>query len=262
MTPARLLTTALLLALVSAQGWTQYVAYQYRYQAALGTPVWTLRAGRQVHPLYAPWQGLVWQWQWWSRTPFYMGAAGLSLILLACALSRGKRQTQPPAMEGHGSTVWATPKVIKQAKLYGRSGIVLARAGGWLRRLVGRDVLRFDGEENVLVVGPERSGKGLLYKSTLLDRRQGHALTVDIRGDTFKDTAGYAATFSRVLSLALTQPGSVRFSLPAAIRKGTHYEFRDAASIAEYHVDPGGGKEDHDHWESTSKAFLTMALLY
>ena len=206
MTPARLLTTALLLALVSAQGWTQYVAYQYRYQAALGTPVWTLRAGRQVHPLYAPWQGLVWQWQWWSRTPFYMGAAGLSLILLACALSRGKRQTQPPAMEGHGSTVWATPKVIKQAKLYGRSGIVLARAGGWLRRLVGRDVLRFDGEENVLVVGPERSGKGLLYKRTLLDRRQGHALTVDIRGDTFKDTAGYAATFSRVLSLALTQP--------------------------------------------------------
>ena len=102
-------------------------------------------------------------------------------------------------------------------------------------------------------------------KSTLLDRTKGHALTVDVRGDTFKDTAGYSATFSRGLYLALTQPGSVRFSLPAAIRKGSSHEFFDAASIAEYHVDPGGGQEargDARHWEATSKAFLTMALLY
>lgn len=137
-----------------------------------------------------------------------------------------------------------------------RGGVVLGR--------YGRHILRFDGKENVLVVGPERSGKGTgIFIPTLLDMG-GHVLVVDVRGQTYTATAGYqAAQGHRVLRLGLTQPGSTRFSLPQAIRKGQPQEFFDAATVAEMHVDPGGNLGGRrEFWDDVSKALLTCAILY
>ena len=56
---------------------------------------------------------------------------------------------------------------------------------------------------------------------------------IDVRGETWRDTAGHRSTFSRCLKLALTQPGSIRFNPLLEIRKGTGAEFMDAAMLGE-----------------------------
>jgi type IV secretion system protein VirD4 len=134
-------------------------------------------------------------------------------------------------------------------------GVVIGRTG--------RHILRFCGEENVLVCGPERSGKGTgVFIPTLLEST-GHVVVVDVRGQTYDATAGWqVAKGHRVLRLALTQPGSTRFNLLQAIRRGQPQEFFDAATVAEMHVDPGGtlgGRRDH--WDDVSKSLLTCAIL-
>jgi type IV secretion system protein VirD4 len=144
-------------------------------------------------------------------------------------------------------------------------GVVLA---GSKPHALGRTrILRFRGEENVLVVGPARSGKGIgVIIPSLLDtppNRPGHAVVVDVRGETWEATAGYRSTFSRCLRLSLRQPGSARFSLPQAIRKGTPDEFMDAAIQADVAMEPGDQTTfDNPHWHGTGKAALTCALLY
>jgi len=134
------------------------------------------------------------------------------------------------------------------------SGFVLASYHG--------RVLRLDSEENVLLVGPQRQGKGIGVIIPSLLELPGHVVVIDVRGETWDATAGYRSTFSRCLRLSLTQRGSARFSLPQAIRKGTDAEFMDAALLGDMMVDPGSNKPDRDHWEKTAKALITCGLLY
>jgi type IV secretion system protein VirD4 len=135
------------------------------------------------------------------------------------------------------------------------SGFVLGR-WGW-------HVLRSNGEENVLLVGPARSGKGVnTIIPSALELEQEHLILIDVRGETWDATAGYRQTVSRCLRLSLTQPGSARFSLPQAIRVGTPHVFRDAAMLGDMMIDPGHNKPERDHWEKTAKALATCGLLY
>ena len=77
---------------------------------------------------------------------------------------------------------------------------------------------------------------------------------IDVRGETWRDTAGHRSTFSRCLKLALTQPGSIRFNPLLEIRKGTSFEFMDAALLGEMVITGGHNKADFDHWERTAKS--------
>lgn len=125
-------------------------------------------------------------------------------------------------------------------------------------------VLRFDGPENVLLVGPQRQGKGVgVIIPSLLELPQEHVVVIDVRGETWNATAGYRSQFSRCLKLSLMAPGSARFSLPQAIRKGSPYEFMDAAIMADVAMEPPD-EQAHDavHWHGTARAVLTCALLY
>lgn len=136
---------------------------------------------------------------------------------------------------------------------------------GFVLGTYGGRVLRFDGPENVLLVGPQRQGKGVGVIIPSLLELDEHVVVIDVRGETWDATAGYRHTchsLNRCLRLSLTQPGSVRFSLPQAIRKGTAYEFMDAALLGDMMVDPGSNKPDRDHWEKTAKALITCGLLY
>jgi hypothetical protein len=85
------------LAALAGQYWTQTLASQYGYQEALGTPLTTIRGFGQEVRIYAPWQALVWQWQWWARWPFYVGAAGL-LLCGAAVLGQSRKgaASRPP----------------------------------------------------------------------------------------------------------------------------------------------------------------------
>ena len=138
-----------------------------------------------------------------------------------------------------------------------KTGIVLGTYGG--------RTLRFDGPENTLLVGAARGGKGVgILMPTLLELRE-HVVVIDIRGETWDQTAGWrnsAACGGRALRLQLTQPGSTRKNLLDEIRDGPE-EFRDAAMLAEAAVNPSGDpRMMSDHWKQTSRAVLTCAMLY
>src|SRR4029077_3388553 len=82
-------------------------------------------------------------------------------------------------------------------------GAAMSKTGVVLGRFQGR-TLRFDGPENVLLVGPARSGKGVgVLIPSILELGQEHLIIIDIRGETWDATAGYRNTLSRCLRLSL-----------------------------------------------------------
>ena len=91
----------------------------------------------------------------------------------------------------------------------------MSKTGIVLGAFRGR-TLRYDGEENILLVGAQRQGKGIgIIVPTLLELRE-HVIVIDVRGQTWNDTAGWrgsAACGGRSLRLQLTQPGSTRKNL-------------------------------------------------
>jgi type IV secretion system protein VirD4 len=139
----------------------------------------------------------------------------------------------------------------------------MSKTGVVLGRFQGR-TLRFDGPENVLLVGPARSGKGVgVLIPSILELGQEHLIIIDIRGETWDATAGYRNTLSRCLRLSLMGQQSARFSLPQAIRKRTPYAFMDAAILAEAAMEaPDDTTKENPHWQGTARAALTCALLY
>jgi|RhiMetdeSRZDD1v2_1073273.scaffolds.fasta_scaffold35554_5 hypothetical protein len=117
----RALLGGVILGTVALQGWTQYVAQSYGYHALLGTPWWSVEAFYRRHPLYPPWKGVLWTWQW-GGTSWRLGLVGgavllLGLVVLGSWVGRRQRRTQPPPMTGHGTTQWATRRDVKKAGL-------------------------------------------------------------------------------------------------------------------------------------------------
>jgi len=246
---------------LASQAGTQVVAWQARYHTALGPPVVRLTWAGQAHALYRPWQGYAWAWQWGRRhpAPFRMAGIVSLLVLLVGILPLRQaagtlRGSHPPPATGHGTATWATRQEVRAAGLQAPQGLVMGTHKG--------HVLRFNGPENVLLVGPQRQGKGVGVIIPTLLEIPGHVLVIDVRGETWASTAGWRSTFSRCLRLSVTQPGSIRFNLLEAVRTRTPSEFMDAALLGDMMVDPGGNKADRDHWEKTAKALITCGILY
>ena len=89
---------------------------------ALAHPAATVSVHAAVAVLqHAPWQGLVWAWQWgagWLRLWCLLGVLGTLLVCLLGWWASGKlAQANPPAMTGHGTGRWATKKDMKTARL-------------------------------------------------------------------------------------------------------------------------------------------------
>ena len=116
------LTLLLLLAVGGGLGyWTQTLARTYGYHPALGPALWEFKPWPgSVYQIYAPWQALVWQWQWGSATLTWVVLGGASVALALTGLAwwgwQG-RGSQPPPLEGHGTTKWATRQDVKKAGL-------------------------------------------------------------------------------------------------------------------------------------------------
>ena len=201
----RLLVTLTTSALTASQVFTQTLAAQAHYAPVLGTPLLTVQAFYHTHGLYWPWQGIGWAWRWGWQAPEALHLAGMAALLpltlgcLACLREAQTRQRgTPPPMTGHGTTTWATGRDIR------RAGFVREQASS--SAPTHRRILRFDGPENVLLVGPQRQGKGVGVIIPTLLGIDGHTITIDVRGETWDATAGYRATLGRVLRLAITQP--------------------------------------------------------
>ena len=134
---------------------TQWVAFQFDYDAYLGTGF----AELGNHKVYAPWNLFKWWYQFDAYAPhiFSRGgqiAAGGGLLgILFAVIGSVLRGRSTKALNTFGSSRWADDKQLSKAGLLGEKGVFLGRTK--------RDYIRHDGPEHIMAIAPTRSGKGV-----------------------------------------------------------------------------------------------------
>ena len=234
---------------------TEWTAWRLAFQPQLGAP-WFTALG---FPVYRPELFFPWWYHFDAYAPhvFAEGAAfatagGLAAFVFAIAGSV-LRARQAASVTTYGSARWATPEDIRGAGLFEAAGVQLGR--------LGKQALRHEGPEHVLVFAPTRSGKGVgLVVPTLLSWT-GSAIIHDIKGENWSLTAGWRARFSHSLLFDPTNPSSAAYNPLLEVRRG-EWEVRDVQNIADVLVDPEGALERRNHWEKTSHSLLVGAILH
>ena len=266
----RALLLGLSLLLLANMGATQYVAYSFQYQPALGAPLFAL----QEHGLYAPHMWAVWflkfshvsgtmETFWLALTLVGVGAA-LSVLSASLMMLFRRRKLQKSNQHLHGSARWAVRKDIEDAGLLGKGeGVYI---GGWVDEKTGAvHYLRHNGPEHILVFAPSRSGKGVgLVLPTLLSWPDS-CVVYDIKGENYALTAGWRQreAKNKVFKFSPVEIGvGAQFNPLAEIRLGTPRDVSDAQNIAFMLTHPKGDNDDEDHWVSSATSLLTGVILY
>jgi len=244
---------------------TQGIAHFYGYHPALGFPL--------TGHLYAPWDWLRWQHQYYSSEKnLYNAIYGAFLILVAFGfggyvLASGFRhRSSKRYADLHGTAHWATPVEIRATGLLPREGSrgEGVYVGGWTDAYGRLHYLRHSGPEHIGVIAPTRSGKGVgLVVPTLLSYPHS-VVAYDMKAELWNLTAGWRSTHGRNEVLKFNPAaleGGVSFNPLAEIRLGTEHEVGDVQNIVTIIVDPEG-KGLVDHWAKTAHAFLTGCLLH
>jgi type IV secretion system protein VirD4 len=234
---------------------TQWVAFQFDYDAYLGTGF----ASLGNHKIYAPWMLFPWWYQFDAYAPgiFAKGgqiAAGGGFVgiffAVICSVWRGRASK---SLNTFGSSRWASNKQIKRAGLLDDHGVFLGRTK--------HDYIRHDGPEHIMAIAPTRSGKGVgLVIPTLLSWTDS-AVIHDIKGENWQLTSGWRSTFSHCLLFDPTNAQSAKYNPLLEVRKG-EFEVRDVQNIADILVDPEGMLERRNHWEKTAHSLLVGAILH
>src|ERR1700688_2251741 len=249
---------AIVFAIVLATMWaaTQWVAWKLGYQPQLGQPWFELISGV---PIYFP-PAFFWWWyaydayapQVFVEGAYVAASGGFISIAVAVAMSVWRSREAKTAAT-YGSARWATLTEIRTVGLTAPDGVILGCHAG--------NYLRHDGPEHVLCFAPTRSGKGVgLVVPTLLTW-PGSAIVHDIKGENWQLTAGFRASFSRVLLFDPTNAASAAYNPLLEVRRGDA-EVRDVQNVADILVDPEGALERRNHWEKTSHSLLVGAILH
>ena len=234
---------------------TQWVAFQFDYDAYLGTGF----ASFGNHKIYAPWKLFQWWYQFDAYAPHIFAKGGqisagggfISIFFaVICSVWRGRASK---SLKTFGSSRWATAKQIKRARLLEDKGVFLGRTK--------HDYIRHDGPEHVMAIAPTRSGKGVgLVIPTLLSWTDS-AVIHDIKGENWQLTSGWRSTFSHCLLFDPTNAESAKYNPLLEVRRG-EFEVRDVQNIADILVDPEGMLERRNHWEKTAHSLLVGAILH
>ena len=250
---------------------TQFVAHRFRYQAALGKPLfegnsvclyqpfawssWVLRHGGSTNPHI--------------RLPILSGALivvfGSALtVALAYAINlRRARRLSENTEDLHGSARWATPEDIRATGLLtAKQGVYV---GGWREPATNRlHYLRHDGPEHVLAFAPTRSGKGVgLVIPTLLAWSES-AVVYDIKGENWAKTAGFRSACGHLcfkFSPIEVANGS-RFNPLAEVRIGTPRDVSDAQNVADMIVRTGEDSPQERYWQDAAASITTGMILH
>jgi type IV secretion system protein VirD4 len=251
---------------------TQYMAYGFRYQEALGRTLGSIGG----HALYPPYMWAVWFMKFnqlphadvrhvlWVGLTIAAAGSGLSVLAAALVMFLRTRKLQKGHEHLHGSARWAERKDIEEMGLIGKGEGVYV--GGWQDPKTKKlHYLRHNGPEHIIAFAPSRSGKGVgLVLPTLLSWP--HSCVVyDIKGENYALTAGWRAkkAGSRVLKFSPVEIGQgVRFNPLAEIRLGTPRDVSDAQNIAFMLTHPGEDTSEHDHWVDSATSLLTGVILY
>ena len=234
---------------------TQWTAARLGFQAQLGAPdLWL-----EGYPLYAPWRFFLWWYHYdaYAREVFETGAlivlSALGLSILTAFGFSVWRAREDRTADTYGTARWARRRDIARAGLTRGDGVILGR--------LGRDLLRHDGDEHVLVVAPTNTGKsvGISLPTGLVWR---HAfIALDLKGEAFAVTSGLRARFGPVFRFAPTEAGAHRYNPLTQVRRG-EYEVRDAQLLADMLVDPEGALRERSHWQLRAFELLVAAILW
>lgn len=258
----------LMIIFISCSIASQYVAYEFGYDPALGSPV-------LPGPIYFPFSVLIWIWN--LGNPKYgvavnhiinngqlilaVGAIA-SLLLPVSYAYRRSRKMRNTKNDLHGSAHWATTEeayatgVVASEKNQG--GVLF----GALEEKGKIKYLRHKGPEHMMVFAPTRSGKGVgIVIPTLLSWDQS-VLIHDIKGENWALTSGFRQKVlkQRTIKFDPTDPGSARFNPLDEIRMDGNL-VKDVQNISTMIVDPDG-KGLVDHWAKTGFDLMTGVLLF
>ncbi len=244
---------------------TQYMAYHFGYQRALGSP-W-------LGHIYNPFAWNLWQFQYYRKAKLLfdqldiVSLAAYVGILLIAALIQGFTNRKSKKHDGlHGTAHWATETEVRRTGLIPKpgkrgSGVYV---GAWVDPKGQTRYLRHNGPEHIAAIAPTRSGKGVgLVIPTLLSWP--HSTIVhDMKGELWNLTAGWRQTQAgnKVLKFdPAAESGSCGFNPLDEVRIGTDSEVADVQNLVSIIVDPDG-KGLNDHWMKTAHAFLTGLILH
>ena len=253
---------------------TQFFAYKFGYQVALGA---------NVNHVYPPWSILIWANKWYAHYSYFFIQAGSlgvvfsSVSLIGLVIAKIAMENSSTANKYlHGSARWANKKDIQDACLMPRERSFLQRitgkeivndgvyVGAWVDKNGKQHYLRHNGPEHVLTYAPTRSGKGLgLVLPTLLSWPHSVVIT-DLKGELWAMTAGWRKKYAKNKVIRFepaTLNGSAFWNPLDEIRIGTEYEVSDAQNLAMLIVDPDG-KGLKSHWDKTAKTLLEGVILH
>ncbi|MFT4059273.1 MAG: type IV secretory system conjugative DNA transfer family protein [Legionella sp.] len=244
--------------LISAQCATQYLASVFHYAPQLG---------HSMGYFYAPWNYLIWWFQWHETYPYYFNGANGILVMTASVSLIGvmlaiRALNQEDISEYlHGSARWATKDDLVHAGLIGHDEGVYVGAfeeHGQIR------YLRHNGPEHVLTYAPTRSGKGVgLVIPTLLSWKHSAVIT-DLKGELWALTAGWRQQYAKNKVIRFEPAarfGSARWNAFNEIRLETESEVGDVQNLATLIADPDG-KGLESHWQKTSQSLLVGFILH
>src|SRR5580692_6639128 len=250
---------------------TQYIAAQFRYQPALGTPL--LRMKRTA--VYQPFAWCIWGFQnctsrdtritkpLFEGEMIVLGGCVLSMVAFFVAANRRARRLSENAEDLHGSARLATQADIEDMGLIRAKGGVYV--GGWYDQSARRlRYLRHNGPEHILAFAPTRSGKGVgLVIPTLLAWDES-AVIYDIKGENWAKTAGFRSRQGHLcFKFSPVEDGnSSRFNPLAEVRLFTPRDVSDAQNIADMIIRSGEDSPMERHWEDSAASLTTGMILH
>ena len=257
--------------IVSCFAGTEYIASRWRFQPALGRPLF--RAG--AYAVYQPFEWIVWGWRYCLsrepriRDPLFHGEmivfAGsvLTAFGVFVAASRRARRLSRNAEDLHGSARLANSDDVRSSGLLASSRGVYV--GGWRDDVSNRlQYLRHNGPEHILAFAPTRSGKGVSLVIPTLLAWEDSAVIYDIKGENWAKTAGYRASQGQLCFKfsPVEQNSSSRFNPLQEVRLFTPRDVSDAQNIAKMLVWTGLDSPQERYWQEAAESIMTGMILH
>ena len=228
---------------------TQFVAWSFAYAEPLGPG---LAVGSDRARVYPPWAILGWRSRYLQEGPRVF-AGGTSLLLLGIAAGLGAGV----AFDGGGSRTrrrgWGDLAEAREAGLLGKAGCVLAEFRG--RTLITADL------RPTLVTGGTRSGKGRGHVVPSLLSWSESAMVHDPKGELWRLTAGWRASFSHALRFNPRSPDGARWNPLAEVQPGPG-ELAQVQRLVAILSDPGGVRDEEAIWDKSASEILEAVILH